>query len=124
MGGNAETVSLAIHLTTTAPDCAEPTVALSLAASGSFSNEPRGPRIGFRLIRLDQARKHVFGNRGINQRGRMPPAAAARRPTIVSKLTPQSKKARRLRSDAMTFARSRLALRSSSRVIQLSLRSS
>ena len=30
------------------------------------------PKNEFRLIRLDQARKHIFGNQGINQRGRMP----------------------------------------------------
>ena len=69
--GTTDSLSLAIHSTTPAPDCAEPTVALSFMASGSFSAEPRGAQNEFGLIRFDETRHQVFRERRINQRGRM-----------------------------------------------------
>ena len=45
MGGNDVPLSLAIHSTAPARDCVELTSALPLMTSGSFSPEPRAPRM-------------------------------------------------------------------------------
>ena len=77
---------------------------------GQFLARAARPQNEFRLIRLDETRQHVFGSDGSISAVAWPAAAAARRPMIVSELTPQSRKTRRFCSEAIALARSRLAV--------------
>ena len=84
----------------------------------AVSHRAARPQNEFRLIRLDETRHQMSsGSEGSISAVAWPAAAAARRPMIVSELTPQSRKTSRLSfgGDALgeIKARSREALRAS-----------
>ena len=71
MGGNDGPSSLAIHSTTPARDCDRAHGCLAVCDGGQFLAEAARAQNEFRLIGLDETRQQVFGERRINQRGRV-----------------------------------------------------